>query len=113
MAYLGRASFATLRSLAHTSIGASYAKIGDPLTDPAVAIMFQNSTNGDVQVSIDGTTDILNLPASTYQLWDIRTNAPGMTDYLFPVGTQFWVQDGATAPTSGTFFIEVLEATWR
>lgn len=111
MLFTNRASFATIRSAAHTSIGAAYATIGSSLAEPAVCIAFINNTDGDVFVSIDGTNDHLLLPTNTSQIFNVRSNSPSMSDLTFRVGTQFYVKDGPDAPASGTFYIEVLQVT--
>lgn len=108
MSYIDRAVFDTIRSLGVAGIGAAYAVIGAALANRAVILTFKNATNGDVFVSTDGVNDNLLLPANSFNIFDIRTNAPNNTDLLFPIGTQFYVKDGPTAPTTGTFYIEVL-----
>ena len=111
MAYTDRASFAEIISAAHTSIGAAYAKIGSPLADSAIVLMFTNKTDGECFISTNGTTNHLIVPANGYLTFDIRTNAPNMTNLLFASGTQFWIKDGPTAPTTGTFYIQILQVT--
>lgn len=106
-----KASWSPLRSAAFGSIGAAYATIGTALTERAIVIAFKNATNGDVVVSTNGTADHLYMPAGSYAIWDVRTNAPFHTDYLFAIGTQFYVKDGSVATSSGSFYIEVLQAT--
>lgn len=106
-----QASFDTLRSLGVASIGASYAAIGAVLPSEAVALTFKNATNGDVLVSTDGSTDMLFLPANSFNVYDIRTNAPSQTDFMFKQGTQFFLKDGTTVASSGTFYIEAIIVT--
>lgn len=110
MAYVDRAEFDTIRSAATGAIGATYATIGTALTSSATVVCFKNNTNGDVVVSTDGVNDKLFFTANSYAVWDIRTNSMTNNDYLFPKGTQFYVKDGTTASTTGTFYIEVLIA---
>ena len=105
------AKFDTLRSAAVASIGASYATIGSVLPSEAVVLTFKNQTNGDVLVSTDGTNNMLVFPANSYGVYDIRTNAPSVTDLMFAKGTQFYVKDGTTAASLGTFFIEAVIVT--
>ena len=103
-----QASFDALRSILPASIGASYAIIGSVLPSEAVILTFKNQTNGDVLVSTDGSTDMLTLPANSFSVYDIRTNAPYQTDFMFRKGTQFFVKDGTTASTTGAFYIEAV-----
>jgi hypothetical protein len=109
--FSNRAKFDTLRSVAAGSVTASYAALGTALGAPAVAVNFQNNTNGDVKVSLDGINDQLYLPANSYQVWDIRTNSPYLGDYLIPQGTVFYVKQGTVVPATGAFYIEVLLLT--
>lgn len=105
------AKFDSLRSLGVASIGASYAALGNVLPSEAVILTFKNQTNGDVLVSTDGTNNMLIFPANSFGVYDIRTNAPEMTNLMFAKGTQFYVKDGTTAASSGTFFMEVIIVT--
>lgn len=105
------ASFDTLRSAGVASIGATYAAIGAVLPSEAVVLTFKNQTNGDVLVSTNGSTDNLIFPANSYGVYDIRTNAPMNTDFMFRKGTQFFVKDGSTVASSGTFYIEAVIVT--
>jgi hypothetical protein len=102
------AQFDTIRSAGFASIGATYATIGTALTAPAVILVFKNATNGDVFVSTDGTNNHLLLPSNSFNVFDIRTNNMNLLDYVFQVGTQFYVKDGPTASTSGTYYIEAV-----
>lgn len=111
MSTKNRASFETLKSAAHTAIGASYATLGTALSAPAVVLTFKNQTNGDVLVSTDGTNDKLIFPANSFGVYDIRTNSPVNTDLMFAEGTQFYVKDGSSAPASGTFYLEAVIIT--
>lgn len=106
--YKDAAAFDTLRSLGFAGMSGSYAAVGTSTTF-AIAIMnFKNFTNGDVIISTDGVHDMLYIPANSFSLYDIRTNAPRATDLLFPIGTQFFAKQGTTAATSGTFYIELV-----
>lgn len=109
MSTKNQAKFEVLKST--TSIGASYATIGTPLSAPAVLLTFKNATDGDVLVSTDGTNDMLALPANSFNVFDVRTNATINTDLVFAEGTQFYVKDGTTPSTTGTFYIEAVIIT--
>jgi hypothetical protein len=106
--YQDQAFFDTLRSLGTAGIGATYAAIGTPLGFRAVAITFKNLTNGDVVLSDDGSNDKMFFAANSYNVWDVRTNAPNTNDLMYPSGTQFYLKDGPTPSTTGTFYIEIL-----
>lgn len=103
--YRNSAKFDTLRSVAFGSITTSYAIVGSELPTPAVCLSFMNGTNGVVYVSTDGINDMLAIPASTGLVFDIRTNSPSATDYLFSENTPFLVKYSGSAPSSGSFYI--------
>lgn len=111
MVYKNEASFATLLSTTPASIGASYAAIGTPTANPAIAISFVNNTNGDVLVSQDGTNDNVSLAAGASRTYNVTSNSPSPTTAFIPKGTQYFVKDGTTAGTTGTFIIEILQVT--
>lgn len=109
--YRNRASFDTLRSVAAGSVTSSYVAVGNALAVPAVCLTFKNNTDGDVVVSTDATNDMLYLPANSFNVYDIRTNAPLQNDFMFPQGTTFYVKQGSTIPAAGSFYIEVVIVT--
>ncbi len=111
MSWKNQASFETLKSATAGAIGASYTALGSALSKPAVVVTFKNATNGDVVVSTDGSTDMLYFLANSFGVYDIRTNAPLNSDYKFAEGTQFYVKDGTTVATTGTFYMEAVLIT--
>jgi len=92
MGYKNAAAFDTLRSVAFGSLTTSYVIVGAALTAPAVCVAFKNNTDGIVLVSTDGSTDMLIFPPLSYGVYDVRTNAPNVTDYLISEGTPFMVK---------------------
>lgn len=104
------AKFDALRSVAAASITSSYAIVGAVLPSPAVCVAFTNSSNGIIYVSTDGITDMIAFPPSTGKVFDIKTNSPVATNYLFPSGTAFSVKYSGSAPTTGSFYIECVIA---
>ena len=110
MAYGTRATFEAIREVAFGSIGSSYGAVGTALTDHARIVRFVNDTNGDVYVSTDGSTNMLRLAASSFLVLDFSANKVRDDGLFLPVGTIFYVKDGASAPSSGNFWIEVCYA---
>ncbi len=106
MSYNNKAYFETLRS--ESTIGATYTALGSAYTNRLVVVCFKNDTNGDVVISDDGVTDKLFFAAGSYTVYDIRTNAPNETDLTLPINLQFYIKDGTTPSTSGTFYIEAI-----
>lgn len=102
----------TLRSLAFGGISGSYAKIGAILDNNWRMFRVINNTNGDVFISVDGTTNNLFVPAGSFVLYDVSTNTANTSDndaMVFQIGTQFWIKQ-STAPSSGSVYIEGLYA---
>jgi len=108
MGFKNAAKFDTLRSVAFGSITASYAIVGTSLAESAVAISFKNTTNGIIYLSTDGINDMVAIPPSWGAVYDIRTNAPNMADFLLSKGTAFLIKYSGSAPTSGSFYIEAI-----
>src|SRR5258706_15965538 len=101
------ARFDALRSLAFGGISGSYAVIGTPLTQNWREFCIVNGTNGDIFVSADGTTNNFFIPARSFLLWDLSTNAPPISEsdtFVLAIGTQFYVKQ-STAPSSGAVYI--------
>lgn len=104
------AEFDPIRSIAFGSISGSYANIGTALTDRAAAFRITNNTDGDMLFSLDGgVTDHLFVPASTFVLYDVRSNARPVNqgNFVLPIGTQFAVKQ-VTAPTENSIYVEVM-----
>lgn len=106
--YKGAAGFDALRSVSGASITSSYVLVGSELTYPAAVVAFTNATDGIVYVSTDGVTDMLALPPSMGKVFDIKTNSPYATNYLFPASTGFLIKYSGSATTTGAFYIECL-----
>lgn len=114
------ATFDVVRTLANGSISGTYAKVGTSFGHLGRAIRIINSTNGDMFFALnngstpasDGTADNLFLPAGTFVLWDISTDAGSQTNspaFCLAGKTQVWVRQ-STAPTTGSVFVECLIA---
>lgn len=109
MAYSNAVVFEDLRSHA-AAPGASYVTCGAAYTNRIVELAFINNTNGDIIVSDDNTVSAgkFYLPAGSYRVIDIRANATNLTDLTGSLNTQFYVKNGSTASTTGTFYIEAI-----
>jgi hypothetical protein len=106
------ARFDTIRSLAFGSILITYVAVGTPLTQNWREFRIINDTDGDMFFSADGTNDNFFLPANSFLLWDLATNAPSIqvTDnFVIGLGTQFYVRY-STAPSVGSVYIEGIYA---
>lgn len=97
----------SLRSLAFGSITSSYTPLGTPIGHQWRVWKITNTTDGDMLISFDGTTDNLVVPAGAFVLYDIATNADqgAATALTMSVGTQFLVKY-SSAPTRGAIYVE-------
>lgn len=108
MAFGTRVVYEEIREVAFGSITSSYTALGSPLTFHARLIIFTNTTNGNVYVSTDGTTNHLKIAPSCFKLLDLTTNRV-QDDGLFQAkGTQFYIKS-ADSLSSGSFWLEVME----
>lgn len=110
MAYGTRAEFDAVREVAFGSISGSYAVIGGTLTDHARIVRIVNSTNAEMYISVDGTTDNFRMAANSFVLFDFSTNKIRDDGLFVAVGTQFYVKQVSAAPTSGAVWVEVVSA---
>ncbi len=111
MAFGTRAEFDEVREVAFGSIGASYSAIGTALTDHARIIRFVNSTDDEVYISSDGSTNNFRMSANSFILFDFSTNKIRDDGLFVAIGTQFYVKRVSGAPTEGAVWIEVVSAT--
>ena len=111
MAYGTRATFDAVRELAFGSVGASYTAVGSALSDHARIVCMNNSTNEDVYISVDGTTNNFRLAANSFRLIDFSSNKIRDDGLFVSIGTVFYAKRVSGAPTSGTVWIEVTFAT--
>ena len=90
MSYTTQAKVDAIRSVAFGSITGSYVALGSPLAYPARIICFTNTTDQDVFLSTDGSTNQILVPAGSFKLFDITTNhrPVNQDDFCFAVGTQ-------------------------
>lgn len=111
MSYTTQAKVDAIRSVAYGSITGSYVALGSALTYPARIICFTNTTNEDVFLSTDGSTDQILVPAGSFKLFDITTNHRPVNhdDFCFASGTQFYVRY-SSMPSQGAVYIEVVYA---
>ena len=105
-----RATYDTIRSLAHGSISGSYAALGAKLAFPARILKLVNNTDGDLLVSTDGSNDMDFLAANSFVLYDLATNRQvAGQQYTFPANTQFYIKQ-SSAPTKNSVYLVVVYA---
>lgn|SRR5574338_897719 len=100
----------TLRSKAFGSITNAYTTLGAPLTNNWRVFKITNNTDGDMFISLDGVIDNLFVPAYSFTLYDLSTNAANVQDsdgFVMQIGSQFNIKY-SSAPTVGSVYIEGL-----
>ena len=110
MAFGTKAQFDAVRELAFGGISGTYAVVGTPLTDHARIVRIVNSTNAEVYISIDGTTNHIRMAAGSFVLFDFSTNRIQDDGLFLSVGVQFYAKQVTGAPGSGSVWIEVVSA---
>lgn len=110
MAFGTRGEFEELRTLAFGGISSSYAPVGAATEHRIRLVCFNNSTNQDILVSLNGVTDRLRVVANGFKLLDVSTNTDCSNALFLPIGTTFYIKDEGSAATSGKFWIETLYA---
>ena len=108
MAFGTKVSFEAVREVAAASIGASYAAVGTALIDHARLIGINNSTDVDVYISLDGTTDHIRVAAGGFKLYDFTSNQVTADGFFVNVGTIFYAKRVSGAASTGTLWIEVI-----
>lgn len=105
--------FDALRVKAFGAITGSYTTFGAASTQNWRAIKITNNTDGDMFISLDGTTDEMFVPANSFTLYDLATNALNVQDsdwFVLPIGSQFYIKE-STAPSKGAVYLEAIFST--
>jgi hypothetical protein len=110
MAYGTRVAFDAVRELAFSGISAAYATVGTPLGDNVRLLSVSNSTNEEVYISFDGSTDHLRIVSNSFKLFDLSANKIRDDGLFIAVGTQIYVKEVTSTPTSGSVWIEAMSA---
>lgn len=102
----------SLRSVAFGTITNAYTVLGAILSHTWRMFKITNTTNANMLISFDGTTDNLIVPAGSFTLYDLSTNAPPLSEVdnlVLGINTQFYLKY-STAPTSGSVYLEGIYA---
>lgn len=103
-----RARFDVLRTKGHAAITGSYTTLGAVLAFNWRLFKIVNNTDGDMFFSLNGTDDNLFVPAGSFTLYDLSTNAQNVQDtdgLVMALKSQFYIRY-STAPTSGDVWLE-------
>ncbi len=105
---MAQALFDILRTIPFASITDAYLPAGGPLLHTLRCIKFTNETNGDIVVSTDGVNDMIIMPAESFTVYDLSTNAPPIDtvdNLILARETQFYIK-WLSEPSEGSFYIE-------
>lgn len=103
-----RVGFDTERAIAATSLDGTYQNIGSSLTENPAILIFDNQTDVDVALSVDGSTTWKTFTAGEALILDLRANHGLAANYTVDLGTQF--RTNSAVGTSGSFRISILYA---
>lgn len=110
MSFKKRVNFEAVRELAFGGISGTYANLGAVLTEPGRLVTFYNTTDADIYVSFDASTDQIRVATNSFRVLDFTANKNREDGLFLAVGTQISVKQVSGAPTSGDFWAEVMFA---
>lgn len=110
--FTNKAEVDALRTLAFGSISGTYTAVGGPFGYQARIICFTNLTDANVLFTTDVTKDEVIVAAGGFKLFDVTINhrPVNQDDFCFGIGTQWYVKQETTGPSSGSVYIEVVYA---
>lgn len=95
--------FEAIREIAAGSLTTSYQNLGGVFSRDSFRIWITNNTNGDIYLSLDGTTNNIKMPALSGRAYDNKTN-----DMFCKSGTQWQIKwSSAPGVPSGWVGLEV------
>lgn len=106
-----RLRYLPLRSIAGAALvnPALYYEIGDPLEAEVRLLKFDNLTNREVFISVNGVDAWTVLPKRGFFVVDITANKSQIDGLYANEGTQFWANAGVV-PTTGSVYITALSS---
>jgi len=104
MAFKQALQYDTIRSL-DTSTASSYASLGSELTYPTCIVKIINVSNKDLIISVDGTNDVDYVPAGSFVLYDITTNAVDNNILFIPANRQYYAKTSDGAAGTGKVYL--------
>lgn len=109
MVFVQYVEFDTLREIAGTSINSSYQLVGPVFTVNPRIIAFHNSTDVDLYISTNGSTNMLRIASNSFKIHDLEANKSESGDNLFPKSVGIWVKETSEGtPTLGDFWVEAI-----
>lgn len=98
-----------LRSVTGVTLAnpALFYTIGAPLERPVRIIKFDNLTDQNVFISMNGVQAWTVVPAGAFLLLDCSTNKTAVEDFFVSENSQFWA-NAAVAPTMGSVYLTAI-----
>jgi len=106
MSYSVRLMAEPLRSLAHGSIGATYAGVGTAIENPVRILLVKNLTDKSLMFSLNGVDDTFPLGTGESLLLNITANKTTPSGLFIAEGTRIYVKE-IVSPTSGAAYVTV------
>jgi hypothetical protein len=109
----GRLLNTELKEFDATTLDGTYQNLGSVLSNPALKVMFLNTSDVDAYISVDGATNKLRLPSGSALTFDETTFKMPNKDqeYYLAVGTQLTVTQVTGAGTSGNIIAHLVTRT--
>lgn len=101
-----------LRTVAFGAITTAYLPLGSAITQNWSMFRIVNNTDGDMLFSFNASTNNLFVPAGSFVLYDLSTNAPPLSvhdNLVLGLLTQLSIKYN-TAPTKGDVWLEGIYA---
>lgn len=93
------------KTLAFGSVTSSYVSVGSVVGHKYRILHLLNNTNQDIQISFDGTTNNIYMPAGSFDLYDLQAAANTNSEFNVSIGTQIYAKAPGTLPSTGAIFI--------
>lgn len=103
-----RIQFEPVRTSAFGAILAGYSPVGTPTVNAAIQFLIENLTDQSVMFSFDGVNDHFPLPAASFLLDDVGSNATGTNGLVLAANSQLFVKQLSGAPGSGAVYFTVV-----
>ncbi len=109
----GRLLNTELKEFDATGLDGTFKNLGSALLNPAMKIQFFNTSDVDVYISIDGSTNKFRVPAGATTTFDESTSPiPNKgQEYYMAVGTQMTVTQVTGAGADGDIIAHVITRT--
>jgi len=104
-----RATSIAVQTVAFGSLTNAFVALGAAMPEPIRILKINNTTDADIYISFDGTTNNDVVVASSGMVLDVTTNKSVEQGMFLKQGTVFYVKY-ITAPTSGNVYLSAYYA---